>query len=70
MGHLAALLAAGAPINLDDLVPPNRQASIRQALDAVDSPYLNAVRDHLGTSYSYDEIRLVQGALQHLSNAS
>ncbi len=70
VGHLAALLAAGAPINLDDLVPPNRQATIRQALDAVDSPYLNAVRDHLGTAYSYDEIRLVQGALRHVSNAS
>ncbi|RZM77310.1 DNA helicase RecQ [Leptolyngbya iicbica] len=70
VGHLVALLATGAPVNLDDLVPTDRQVAIRQALETVDSPYLNAVRDHLGDTYSYDEIRLVQGALRHLSDAS
>jgi ATP-dependent DNA helicase RecQ len=70
VGHLAALLAAGAPVNLDDFVSPDRQAAIRQALDAVDSPYLNAVRDRLGDTYSYDEIRLVQGALRDPGNTS
>ncbi|NEQ42376.1 MAG: DNA helicase RecQ [Leptolyngbya sp. SIOISBB] len=63
VGHLSALLAAGEAIDLNDLVPPERQATIRQALENTDSPYLNAVRDYLGSDYSYDEIRLVQGAL-------
>lgn len=64
VGHLTALLTAGAAVDLDDFVTPERQIAIRQALETADSPYLNAVRDRLGEDYSYDEIRLVQGAMR------
>ncbi|MEM9817272.1 MAG: helix-turn-helix domain-containing protein, partial [Cyanobacteria bacterium P01_D01_bin.6] len=64
VGHLSTLLAAGAAIDLNDLVAPERQVAIRQAIATTDSPYLNAVRDRLGQTYSYDEIRLVQGAMR------
>lgn len=64
LGHIVALLAAGEAVNLDDFVSPERQATIRQAIEETESPYLNAVRDRLGDDYSYDEIRLVQGALR------
>lgn len=67
VGHIAALLAAGEAVNLDDFVAPERQATIRTAIEATESPYLNAVRDRLGEDYSYDEIRLVQGALRGAS---
>jgi len=60
--HLSSLIEAGEAVNLDDLVSPERQAAIWQALSQVDSPYLNEVRDRLGADYSYDEIRLVRGA--------
>jgi ATP-dependent DNA helicase RecQ len=64
VGHIAALLEAGEAINLNDLVAPDRQATIWNALEQSDSPYLNDVRDRLGEDYSYDEIRLVQGAFR------
>ncbi|MGD1860078.1 MAG: DNA helicase RecQ [Leptolyngbyaceae cyanobacterium] len=64
VGHLATLLAAGEAIDIDDLVPAERQAAIRAALTQTNSPYLNDVRDRLGNDYSYDEIRLVKGALR------
>ncbi|HEY9887267.1 MAG TPA: DNA helicase RecQ [Candidatus Obscuribacterales bacterium] len=64
VGHLAALLRAGEAVDLDDLVPPDRQAAIRQALTATDSPSLTAVRDRLGEDYTYDEIRLVMGVVR------
>ncbi|MEM1309263.1 MAG: DNA helicase RecQ [Cyanobacteria bacterium P01_H01_bin.153] len=63
IGHLATLLSAGEAIDLDGLVPSERQVAIRDALRQTDSPYLNDVRDRLGNSYSYDEIRLVKGAM-------
>ncbi|MEM6714443.1 MAG: DNA helicase RecQ [Cyanobacteria bacterium P01_C01_bin.147] len=64
VGHLSTLLAAGAAVDLNDLVAPERQVTIRQAIATTDSPYLNTVRDRLGQTYSYDEIRLVQGAMR------
>jgi len=64
IGHIAALLAAGEAVNLDDFVAPERQTAIRKAIETTASPYLNAVRDRLGEDYAYDEIRLVQSALR------
>ncbi|MEM9768380.1 MAG: DNA helicase RecQ, partial [Cyanobacteria bacterium P01_D01_bin.71] len=48
IGHLATLLSAGEAIDLDGLVPSERQVAIRDALRQTDSPYLNDVRDRLG----------------------
>lgn len=62
VGHFVALIEAGAEVALDDLVQPERQATIRQALDTVNSAWLNDIRNHLGDDYTYDEIRLVRGA--------
>jgi len=62
VGHLAALIEAGAEVNLADWVPPDRQAAIRQALETTPSASLNEIRDRLGGDYTYDEIRLVRGA--------
>ena len=60
--HLSDLIEAGEAVNLDDLVPCDRQEAIRQALGQAVSNRLSEVRDLLDRSYTYDEIRLVRGA--------
>ena len=62
IGHLAALIEAGAEVNLDTLVAIERQVVIRRVLEKTNSNWLNEVRDRLDDSYTYDEIRLVRGA--------
>ncbi|MEL6384208.1 MAG: RecQ family ATP-dependent DNA helicase, partial [Cyanobacteria bacterium J06626_18] len=71
INHLADLIESGDEVNLDDLVPVDRQAAIWQALSQVVSNRLSEVRYHLKDQYTYDEIRLVRGAYRrkqhHLS---
>lgn len=62
--HLADLIELNQPIDINQLVPPERQAVICQALQVVGDGSLTPVRDYLGESYSYDEIRLVRGWLR------
>lgn len=61
VSHLADLIELNQPININQLVPPERQAAICQALQVIGDQALTPVRDYLGESYSYDEIRLVRG---------
>ncbi|MBV9387721.1 MAG: DNA helicase RecQ [Chroococcidiopsidaceae cyanobacterium CP_BM_ER_R8_30] len=58
-GHLAQLIERNQPVDLDQLVAPERQQSILQAIQAVGLNSLKSIYEHLGQSYSYDEIRLV-----------
>ncbi|MEM6437012.1 MAG: DNA helicase RecQ, partial [Cyanobacteria bacterium P01_D01_bin.115] len=60
INHLADLIESGDGVNLDDLVPVDRQVAIRQALSQVVSTRLSEVRYHLNDQYTYDEIRLVR----------
>ncbi len=59
--HLADLIELNQPIDINQLVPPERQSVICQAFQVVGDRALTPVRDYLGESYSYDEIRLVRG---------
>lgn len=60
--HLSDLIEAGDPrVDLDDLVPRDRQQAIWGALEATGSDRLGEIRAQLDDSYSYDEIRLVRG---------
>lgn len=58
--HLSLLMETGQPVNLDDLVPPPRQSPIQAAIETVGADSLRAIRDHLGDSFDYQEIRLVR----------
>ena len=64
IGHLAALIEAGQAIDLSQVVSADRQTAIRQVLEQAESFHLSDLRDRLGEDYSYDEIRLVQGAMR------
>lgn len=68
--HLSDLIEAGEAVDLDSLVPPERQQAIHQALEKVSSQRLSEVRNHLDTSYTYDEIRLVRGVYRREGSVS
>ncbi|GAB4386024.1 MAG: DNA helicase RecQ [Elainellaceae cyanobacterium] len=58
--HIAILLEAGEAIDLDALVPLERQVAIEQAIQIVGDQSLRSIREHLGDSFDYEEIRLVR----------
>ncbi len=64
-GHLADLLTQGQTIDLDRLIPRDRQETIRRAIATLDSDLLRDIREYLGDDYHYGEIRLVQAAHHH-----
>jgi ATP-dependent DNA helicase RecQ len=62
--HLELLILNGESVNLDPLVAPDRQVAIRQVLDTKEAFALSDLRERLGESYSFDEIRLVRADWQ------
>ncbi len=58
--HLAHLLEQGRLLDIDSLVPLERQGAVVAALEAVGPDSLRDLYDHLRESYTYDEIRLVR----------
>ncbi|WP_346290137.1 DNA helicase RecQ [Sphaerothrix gracilis] len=60
--HLARLIEAGQPVELDRLVASERQTVIQQAIAAIGDTPLRELREHLGPTYDYNEIRLVKAA--------
>lgn len=58
--HLGILREAGHPIDLDALIPVERQIQIRAAIDEVGAESLRLIRDRLGETFDYHEIRLVR----------
>jgi ATP-dependent DNA helicase RecQ len=62
--HLDVLLDGGQAVDLDALVIPARQTQIEKAIETVGSHSLKVIREQLGETYGYDEIRLVRAAWQ------
>lgn len=60
--NLAMLLEAGETVNVDALVPSDRQHTIEGAIAQVGDDSLRLIRDHLGETYDFNEIRLVRSA--------
>jgi ATP-dependent DNA helicase RecQ len=58
--HLSELIEMQQPVDLNRLVPPERQKPIIHAIQAVGADLLKNIREHLGEEYSYEEIRLVR----------
>jgi ATP-dependent DNA helicase RecQ len=65
LGHLAELLEMGYQIDLDQLVSPERQQAIMTAIGVVGDLSLSSIREKLGDTYGYDEIRLVRAWWRH-----
>jgi DNA-binding CsgD family transcriptional regulator len=57
--HLAELIERNQSVDINQLMPPEKQSAIWKALQLV-GENLNPIRNYLGESYSFDEIRLVR----------
>lgn len=62
--HLSELIEAGEAVDLDGLVPRDRQQQIWGAIEKTGCGRLGEISAFLDDSYTYDEIRLVRGAYQ------
>jgi ATP-dependent DNA helicase RecQ len=58
--HLADAIGSGQITNIDRLVDPARQTTIADAMEKVGEAFLAPIREYLGESYSYEELRLVR----------
>jgi len=67
--HLAELIAMNQPVDLDLLVIPVRQQFIVKAIQTVGAASLRTISEHLGESYTYDEIKLVRAWWQCKNNS-
>ncbi|MBD1891804.1 DNA helicase RecQ [Coleofasciculus sp. FACHB-SPT9] len=61
LDHLAELISMNQPVDLNSLVPLERQEPILKAIQEVGATSLSKIRDSLGEIYTFDEIRLVRG---------
>ncbi|MEH2406130.1 DNA helicase RecQ [Nostoc sp.] len=59
--HLADLIEKNQPVDLNQLVSVEHQQKIWQVLEVLNDIYLTPIREQLGESYTFDEIRLVRG---------
>ncbi|MDJ0732678.1 MAG: DNA helicase RecQ [Nostocaceae cyanobacterium] len=59
--HLSDLIEKNQPIDLNQLVSPQKQQKIWQVLDVLGDIALTPIKEYLGDDYSFDEIRLVRG---------
>ncbi|MEB3178858.1 MAG: DNA helicase RecQ, partial [Nostocaceae cyanobacterium] len=58
--HLSDLIEKKQPVDINQLVSPEKQNKIWQALEALGDYSLTPIKEYLGDSYSFDEIRLVR----------
>jgi ATP-dependent DNA helicase RecQ len=59
--HLADLIEKNQPVDLNQLVSLEHQQKIWRVLEVLGDISLTPIREQLGESYSFDEIRLVRG---------
>ena len=62
--HLSDLIEKNQSIDLNQLIPLERQKKIWQVLDVLGDIALKPIKDYLGESYSFNEIRLVKAKWQ------
>ncbi|PZV11435.1 MAG: DNA helicase RecQ, partial [Leptolyngbya sp.] len=62
--HLEQLIRQGEPVAVDQLVSSDRTRAIVDVLVAMEDGSLTEMRDRLGPTFSYEDIRLVRAAWQ------
>ena len=58
--HIERLMASDQEVDLNRLVSPERQVPIFEAIEKVGSHSLRTIREELGETFDYNEIRLVR----------
>ncbi len=59
--HLEKLIEKNQPVDLNQLIPLEHQQKIWQILEVLGDISLTPIKEQLGESYTFDEIRLVRG---------
>jgi ATP-dependent DNA helicase RecQ len=62
--HLEQIIRQGETVAVDQLVDVNRQRTIVTVLTELENASLTEIRDRLGPTFSYEDIRLVRAAWQ------
>jgi ATP-dependent DNA helicase RecQ len=62
--HLVKVMECGYDVNLDRIISLDKQEAIERAIKQVGAERLTPIREHLGDSYSYEEIKLVRAKLK------
>lgn len=65
--HLVVLLERGHAVQVDRLITDDRRAVIAQAIQQLRSESLTAIREVVGETYGFDEIRLVRAWMRSQS---
>ena len=60
IGHLSDLIEKHQPVDINLLVPVEKQKKIQQVLETLGNVALTPVKEYLGDDYSFDEINLVR----------
>jgi len=58
--HLGKLIEKNQPVDLNQLVPLEHQQKIWQVLEVLGDIALTPIKEQLGESYTFEEIRLVR----------
>ena len=58
--HLCKLIEKNQPVDINHFVSKEKQKEILNALDNLGDIYMKPIKEYLGDSYSYDEIRFVR----------
>jgi ATP-dependent DNA helicase RecQ len=58
--HISELIEKNQPVDLNHLIPLERQKKIWQVIDVLGDISLTPIREYLGENYTFDEIRLVR----------
>ncbi|MEO0685923.1 MAG: helix-turn-helix domain-containing protein, partial [Cyanobacteria bacterium J06649_11] len=62
ISHIELLMTSGKEVDLNRLVSPERQVPIFEAIEKVGGHSLRTIREELGETFDYNEIRLVRSA--------
>lgn len=63
--HMVRLMESDREVDLNRLVSPERQVPIFEAIEKVGSHSLRTIREELGETFDYNEIRLVRAAWEN-----
>ena len=63
--HIERLMASDQEVDLNRLVSPERQVPIFEAIEKVGAHSLRTIREELGETFDYNEIRLVRAAWEN-----
>jgi ATP-dependent DNA helicase RecQ len=68
--HLCDLIEKNQSVDINELVPKEKQQKILQVLESLGDISLTPIKEYLGDSYSFDEIRLVRGKWRRKNHKS